>query len=69
MKCFILFNIEFFVLTKKCSKPMYDILNQTDITPGGKKELSKHFAITEWISIFHLPCTITQDLSTRQNKS
>lgn len=50
-------------LTKQGSKPMYNILNLTNVSPVGKEKWSKHFVITEkqWISIFHLPFTITSD--------
>lgn len=38
---------------------MYDLLNQTNVTPVGKEKWSKHFVITEkqWVSIFYLPFT------------
>jgi hypothetical protein len=42
-KLFIPLNIKLFVLTKKGSKPMYDVLNKSDAIPTGKRKWSKYF--------------------------
>lgn len=50
---------------------MYDMVNQTNVTPEGKEKCSKHFVVTEkqWVSIFHYLLLLPKTLNFNGNSA
>ena len=56
-------NIKVFVLSKKGSRPMYNILNKCKVKSVGEQKWDQYFSITQkqWKVIYSLPFSTTKN--------